>query len=225
MNAPAAIGHNNPPDPMEIIQSEHDGLFVEVANWLDGTPVENEGQMKAVDNLLASVKDVEKEAKDAKEDEYRPHKAACDAVVERWKPFLADLERMKKGLAKTVEDFKRKLAEEREAERRAKEREAREAMERARIAAALASAADLEAQREAAAAADAARAAVLAAKEVETVKGLRTFTVREVTDYTACARWVWVNDPEPLRTFLDEYVKRAPRVPDGAIERQEKRAV
>ena len=59
MNAPAVIGHNNPPDPIEVIQSAYDAVFSEVANWLDGSPVENEGQMREVDKLLASVKEAE----------------------------------------------------------------------------------------------------------------------------------------------------------------------
>ena len=115
MNERAVIGGNHPPepiDPMEAIQAHYDDTFSEVANWLDGSPVENEAQMKAVDALLASVKDAEKDAKAAKEDEYRPHKAAGDAVIARWKPFLDDLDRQKKCLAATVDAFKRKLAAE-----------------------------------------------------------------------------------------------------------------
>ena len=225
MNETAKIGHNNPPDPLEVIQSAHDGLFLEVNNWADGTPVASEDQMKAVDGLIRAVKDVEAEAKAAKEEEYRPHKASCDAVVERWKPFLADLERQRKCLTAAVDGFKRKLAEEREAERRAKEAAAREAMRAAEAAIRSADEANLEAQREAEAAMAAAREAQAAAKSVEAVKGLRTFTVREITDGTACARWIWVNDREALMGFLGDYVKRCAALPDGVVERTEKRAV
>lgn len=225
MNAPAVIGHNNPPDPIEVIQSAYDAVFSEVANWLDGSPVENEGQMREVDKLLASVKEAEKEAVAGKEDEYRPHKAACDAVVARWKPFLDDLSLQKKGLAAAVEGFKRKLAEAKEAERRAKEAAASEAMRKAEEAARAANLADLEAQREASAAIDAARAAQQAAKDVETVKGLRTFTVRDIVDGVACARWIWTNDRPAIMDFMEAYVKRADRLPDGVTERKEKRAV
>lgn len=39
MNALAPIGHNCPPtDTLEDVQSKHDDLFAEVANWLDGAP-------------------------------------------------------------------------------------------------------------------------------------------------------------------------------------------
>ena len=219
------LGHNNPPDPIEVIQSAHDALFVEVGNWTDGTAVESEAQMKAVDDLLKQIKGVETEAKAAKEDEYRPHKAACDAVVARWKPFLDDLDRQRKCLTAAVDGFKRKLAEVREAERRAKEAEAREAMRKAEEAARAANMADLEAQREAAAAIEAAREAQEAAKAVEAVKGLRTFTVREITDGTACARWIWQNDREALLGWMTAYVKNCTALPDGVTERKEKRAV
>ena len=225
MNVQATIGHNNPPDAIETIQAAYDSVFSEVANWLDGTAVENEAQMAAVDSLLKSVKECEKEAVAAKEDEYRPHKAACDGVVSRWKPFLDDLALQKKGLTAAVDSFKRKLAEAKEAERRAKEAEAREAMRKAEEAAKKANAADLEAQREAAAAIEAARVAQQAAKDVESVKGLRKFTIREITDGVACARWIWANDRAAIMEFMDAYVKRASTLPDGVTERTERRAV
>jgi chemotaxis protein histidine kinase CheA len=136
---------------MLAIQNEFEGVFAEVANWLDGTPVESDEHMRAVDSLLAAVKDAARMAKDAKEAEYRPHKAACDAVVTRWKAFLDDLDRQAKGLAAAASDYKRK----REAERQAAEREARAEAERkkaeAEAAARAASKNDIEAQREAAA--------------------------------------------------------------------------
>lgn len=225
MNQIPQIGHNNPPSPIEAIQSAYDGVFSEVANWLDGSPVENEAQMVEVDKLLAAVKDAEKEAVAAKEDEYRPHKAACDGVVARWKPFLDDLGLQKKGLAAAVDGFKRRLAEARDAERRAKEAEAREAMRKAEAAARVADAANLDAQRDAAAAIEAARVAQQAAKDVEGVKGLRTYTVREIIDGVACARWIWANDRPAIMEFMDAYVKRAASLPDGVTERKEKRAV
>ena len=153
MNERAVIGGNHPPepiDPMEAIQAQYDDTFAEVANWLDGSPVENEAQMKAVDALIANVKDAEKAAKEAKEAEYRPHKAAGDAVIARWKLFLDDLERQRKGLAAAVDGFKRKLAAEKaEAERKARA-EAEAKMRAAREAEERANAADLEAQRAAA---------------------------------------------------------------------------
>jgi hypothetical protein len=120
MNAPAQIGpgHNNPPDAIDEIRAQFADTLSEVENWLDGGAVENEGQMRAIDALLASVKEARTAADNGKEAEYRPHKLACDLVVARWKPLLDDLDRMKKGLAAAVTAFKNRLAAEKEAERR-----------------------------------------------------------------------------------------------------------
>jgi hypothetical protein len=52
----ATIGHNNPPDPIETITAPFDNDRAEAENWLDGTPVETEAQMKAVDALRATMR-------------------------------------------------------------------------------------------------------------------------------------------------------------------------
>lgn len=228
MNAIAQIGHNGGPrDIMEEIQATYDDTFAEVANWLDGTGVESEEQMAAVDALLAYVKSAEKEAAEAKEAEYRPHKKACDAVVARWKPFLADLERQQKGLIAAVNKFKQALAAKKDAERRTAEQAAWESTRKAREAAQAAEATGLEAQRAAAFALEQAEAAqrVANAAKRDTVKGMRTYTVREITDGTACARWLWANDREALLEYMADRVKRIAALPDGVSERTEKRAV
>ena len=230
MNERAVIGGNHPPepiDPMEAIQAQYDDTFAEVANWLDGSPVENEAQMKAVDALLASVKDAEKDAKAAKEDEYRPHKAAGDAVIARWKPFLDDLDRQKKGLAAAFDAFKRKLAAEKaEAERKARA-EAESKMRAAREAEERANASDLEAQRAAAMAKAEADEAVRSAREAskDTVKGLRAVTEYVVIDGTGLARWMWQNARDELEGFMADYARRNKLDLPGIVEaRTERRA-
>lgn len=213
MNPRAVIGGNSPPepiDPMEAIQRDYDDVFAEVGNWLDGSPVETEDQMRAVDGLLASVKEAEKQAKAAKEAEYRPHKDACDAVVARWKPFLDDLDRQTKGLAAAVSAFKRQ----REAERQEAERKARYEAERAREEAARAAraadAANIEAQREAARIQREAEEAQrkVAALAADKTRGLRTVTKYEITDHRAALHWIALNDREAVTGFIEEYVRR-----------------
>lgn len=230
MNARAVIGGNHPPEPidqMEAIQAAYDNTFLMVQNWLDGGPgVETEAQMKEVDSLLASVKEAEKDALAAKEDEYRPHKAACDGVVARWKPFLTDLDRQKKGLTKTFEAFKKKRADELAAEKRRKEQESerlrREAEEKARAA----NPADLDATREADAALEAARRATTEARRAETQKGLRTFDVTEVLDGTAYARWLWQNDRDWLLETMKARAATCKHHIPGVVEtRKDRRAV
>lgn len=207
-NPRAVIGGNAPPeeitDPLLQIQAKHDETFAEVANWLDGSKVETLAQMEACDKLLAEVKAAKKEAEDAKEVEYRPHKTACDAVVARWKLFLADLDRQANGLVAAVDEFKRAEAARKEAERKAAERKAWEETEAAKALAQSSVASDLEAQREVAAAAERAKEAqrVATAAKRNTVKGLRTVTTYHVIDARELARYLWEHD----RAAMDEYM-------------------
>ena len=39
--------HNNPPDPIDEALAPFGDVISEAENWLDGSPVENEAQMKA----------------------------------------------------------------------------------------------------------------------------------------------------------------------------------
>lgn len=225
-NERAVIGGNNPPvDPMEAIQEQYDNTFLMVANWLDGSPVETEAQMIEVDSLLASIKDAEKDAAAAKEAEYRPHKAAGDKVIARWKPFITDLDRQRKGLTAAVDTFKRKRAAELAEEKRIKEAEARQKMREAEEAAKLAAENDLDAQREAAAKMEAAQGAQRDAKAVQSVKGLRTYTVTEIVDGKTLINWIAQNDKEALMDFMRDYATKAADELPGVRRYQEKRAV
>ena len=57
------------------------------------------------------------------------------------------------------------------------------------------------------------------------MKGLRTYTVYEITDGTACARWIWQNDREAILEWMQSYVERSKATIDGVSVRTEKRAV
>lgn len=231
MNAPAKIGHNNPPDPIDEVRAKFADTILEVENWLDGAAVENEAQMKAVDALLASVKEARTAAEDAKELEYRPHKAACDAVVARWKPLLEDLDRMKKGLAAAVTAFKNKLAAEKEAERRKAWEEAEAKRKAAEEAQRIADMANLDERRKADELAAEAREAerMAQAAKKDTVKGLRTYYVPEITDPKACINWIAQNDKSAVMAFMEDYVARKTREGvrgiGGVTVHSEKRAV
>lgn len=231
LNPRAVIGANQPPepiDPMEAIQAAYDGVFMEVGNWADGAPVTSEAQMRAVDRLLESVKEAEKEAKAAKEEEYRPHKAAGDAVIARWKVFLDDLTRQRQCLASASEGFKQRLRAEQEAAERAARAEAARKTREAEEAAAKAQAADLDAQRAAAAAQQEAHEAQRRAVEAGRgkVKGLRTHTEYVVAERREFARWQWVNDQDAYFAFQDERARQLKLVIPGVVEAvTERRAV
>lgn len=204
------IGHNNPPDPIDQITEPFEVSRTEAESWLDGTPVENEGQMKAVDELRKAAREWRLALEAGQKSEAAPLHDAWKAALARWKPTIEDAQRIEKGLVALVDTFKRKLSEEKaEAERIARaaaDKARREAEEAARKA----DAADLEAQREAAAKMEAARAAqaeaVAASKD--TVKGLRTVTKYEITDHKALLHWIAQNDREAVTAFIDDYAQK-----------------
>lgn len=229
MNERAVIGGNFPPDPLDEALAPYGDAIEEAANWLDGEPVTTEAQMKAVDGILKLVKDAEKAAKGAEESEAKPLHDAWKAAKARYKPTLDDLDRLKKGLAGIVSDFKRKLAAEKaEAERKARE----EAAEARRVAEEKARAADetnIEAQRAAAEARreaeEAQRRAAAASKDQ--VKGLRTVTLHAIDDHKAALHWIAREDKAAMTAFIEEYVRRnhsLTRPIDGVRVWQDKRA-
>lgn len=219
--------HNSPPDPIDEAMAPFDAAREEAENWLDGTPVENEDQMKAVDALIKDMKSAKKAVEAAEESAAKPIYDAWKAEKARFKPTLDDIDRIVKGLVATVDAFKRKLAAEKEAARREAERKAWEETRKAEEAARAAADNDIEAQRAAAAQMEAAQEAqrqAMAAKN-DTVKGLRTYTIHEIVDGTACARWIWANDRDALLAWMQGYVERSSAKIDGVTIRTEKRAV
>jgi hypothetical protein len=209
MNAQAPIGHNGAPDPIDEALAPFGDVLTEAENWLDGSAVENEGQMKAVDAILRQIKAAEKAVKEAEESEAKPIYDQWKAAKARYTPTLTDIDRIKKGLIAIVDGFKRKLAAEKaEAERKARA-EAEAARRAAEEAARKADVADLEAQRQAAeakAAYDLAQAQAAAAAK-DTVKGMRKVTRYEITDHRALLNWIAVNDRDAITAFIEEYAR------------------
>lgn len=202
--------HNNPPDPIDEALAPFGDFISEAENWLDGASVENEGQMKAVDDLTKQIKAAKKAVEAAEESEAKPFYDQWKAAKARYKPTLDDLDRMVKGLVAAVDGFKHKLAAEKaEAERKAREEAAR-AMREAQEAARAAAASDIEAQRAAAAAQAAAEEAqrIAAAASKDTVKGMRTVTRYEITDHRALLNWIARNDREAMTAFIEEWARR-----------------
>lgn len=214
MNAPAVIGHNNPPDPIDAALAPFGDFIAEAETWLDGAVVETEPQMKAVDALTKEIKAAKKAVEAAEESAAKPFYDQWKAEKARFKPTLDDLDRIVKGLVAAVDGFKRKLAQAKaEAERKAREEADRKARE-AHEAAMRASDTDLEAKRAAAAAQaeaeEAQRRAAAASKD--TVKGLRTVTRYEITDHKALLNWIAKNDRDAITEFIEEYARKEHKV-------------
>jgi hypothetical protein len=210
--------HNNPPDLIDLAIEPFAAVIEEASNWTDGTVVENEAQMKAVDALIKEIKAASKEVGKDRDAATKPLHDAWKAEIARWKPTLDDLERITKCLVAAVDPFKRKLAEEKaEAQRKAWE-EANVARRAAEEAAAKANAADLDAQRQIEAARQAAIDAEIAAKAQakDTVKGMRTVHRHAIEDHRAALHWIARNDKGAVTAFVDAYVAKHHR--ENAID-------
>jgi hypothetical protein len=204
----STIGHNNPPDPIDTALAPFGDAIEEAQNWLDGQPIENEGQLRATDELLKTIKTAIRELNAARDEATKPLHEAWKAEIARWKPTQDDLERISKGLVAAQDPFKRVLAAKKEAEKRAAWEAAEKARKEAEEAAFAAKASDIEAQREAAEkAALAQRAAQEAsAKSKDKVKGMRTVHKYEIEDHRAALHWIAQNDRAAMTAFIEEYV-------------------
>ena len=202
--------HNNPPDPIDQIISAYDDSRTEAENWLDGASVENESQMKAVDDLRKAMRQMRLDLERGQKSAAAPLYDVYKAELARWKPTIEDAKRIEGGLVAAVDVFKRKLAEERrEAERLAWEA-ANKARQEAEAKAAAANAADIEAQREAAAAKEAAMEAERTAQAArkDQVKGMRSVTKYEITDHRALVNWIAANDRDAMTAFIEDWARK-----------------
>lgn len=209
MNAPSRL-HNNPPNPIDEALAPFDDARVEAEGWLDGKPVETEGQMKAVDALIKDMKAARKAVETAEESAAKPIYDQWKAEKAKFAPTITDLDRIVKGLVSIVDGFKRKLAAEKaEAERKA-QAEAWAKTRAAEEASRQADASNIEATRAAAKAMEEAeeaqRIAMAAAKD--TVKGLRTVTKYEITDHRALLNWIAKNARDDVTAFIEEWARK-----------------
>lgn len=202
--------HNNPPNPIDEALAAFGETIAEAEVWLDGKPVETEGQMNFIDSLTKEIKAARKAVEAAEESDAKPIYDQWKAAKARYKPTLDDLDRIVKGLVAAVDPFKRKQAAEKEAARKKAEAEAWEATRKAQEAARMADASNIEAQRQAAAAqaqAESAQKAAMAAKN-DTVKGMRTVTRYQIEDHRAALHWIAANDRDAMTAFIEEYTRR-----------------
>lgn len=210
MNAHPQIGDNNPPDPIDEALAPFGDTITEAESWLDGSKVESEGQMLAVDALTKEIKAALKSVNAGEKSAASPLHDAWKAEKAKWKPTIDDLTRIRDGLVSLVGDFKKKLAAEKAAAERAAWEEADRARREAEAKAAEAAGGDIEAQREAAAAKEQAAALVKEASATakDTVKGMRKVQKYEIQDHRAALHDIAQNDHPAMTAFIDEYVRR-----------------
>jgi len=203
-----AIGHNNPPDPIDEALAPWTDTISEAENWLDGEPVQSEEQMRAVDVILKDIKKAVKAVTDDRKAATAPLNKIWKEEIARWKPTEDDLARISKGLVALIDPYKRKIAAQKEAVTRTAWEEAQRIKREAEAAAAKAAASDINAQRgaEAArqAALDAEKAAQAASKNTE--RGLRKVHKYEIKDHRAALHWIAQNDKDAMTAFIEAYV-------------------
>ncbi len=210
----AAIGHNQPPDAFGALKAHIDDLDLEARNHLDGEPIANAEQAKAVSKILDDARKAAKAADEARKDEKRPHDEAGKAVQAKWQPLIGQAElaatTAKKALAPWLEAQEAaQLAEAAEAARIADE-----AADKARQAAEAARPEDLASQTTVRVLQENAEAAGKAAKRAGKARplaeggsravGLRTSYTAEITDPVAFIRWAWEHRKPDVTAFLDE---------------------
>jgi len=202
--------HNGPPDPIDEALAPYGDAIAEAENWLDGTPVKTEEQMKAVDAIIKEIRSAKSAIAKAEKSATAPLHDTWKAEIARWKPTKDDIDRRLKGLAGVVDPFKQKLVEEKEAIKRAAYAEAQRKEREAKDAARKVDVSNYEASSEAARlqseAIEAKKAASVANKD--TVKGLRQVTKYEIEDHRKALHWIAGNDRSAMTAFIEEYVRR-----------------
>lgn len=226
---------NNPP-PEASFSMAIDDLYEEAKNFIDGTPVETQGQADAIGKIVSELKQIRKAADSARTDEKRPHDDAAKAVQAKWKPLLDKADRAIDAAGKPLTAFLVRLENERRAEAQRLADEAAKAAQQAQ-----------EAHRNVASLDDAERADELAKEAVKLEKaarrtdkaksnvagvnraiGLRTYWKATVTDFGALLRYMKEARPDDLKALLSDYaisqMNAGARQIPGVLIEQEKRA-
>lgn len=229
---PAPQGHNNPP-AFDAFSMALDEAYDTAKDFLDGAPIETQGQADAVGKIVSEVKRIKKDADEARKAEKEPHLEAGRAVDAKWKPLAERADTIIKAAQQPLTAYLSKLAEEqRAAENKAREeaaKKAQEAIEATRAAQGSVEAIEhaKELEREAdKAAREAAKAGKVKAHVagMDRAIGLRTYQVAEVTDRRALLEYVMKNDADALTAWLEEYARKAlPLQLPGVTIRTERR--
>lgn len=220
MNDLSPMGHNNPPDPIELVVAEYDAVISEAQNWGDGEPVTDEASMKAVDAVLKEFKTYKSALAKAGKERTDPLHKAWKAEVAAVKIYTDDADLMQKALVDIVAPFKAKLVAQKEAERRAAWDEAERVRKAAEQAERDAQAGNIDQLREAETAKQEALEATKAAQaaQKDTVKGLRTVTHHEIVSMRDLVNWIAATDKGAMAEFATEFArKRHGDIPDAIV--------
>lgn len=229
---------NNPP-VFEAFSLHVEELMIEASNFLDGKPIENQGQADDVGKLLDAIRKVKKDADGARAEEKKPFDEGARSVQTKWKPLLERCDTVADVAKRALTPWLQKLEDEQRAEANRKA----ELAEAARLAALAAereasNAPDLDAAERAKEAIKFAEKAERAAAKAGNAKpqavggskaiGLRISWTAEVTDPVAFARWLWTarrdDYLEWLQSMADQMARTRPAVP-GVLYHEQRGAV
>lgn len=193
-----------------------DDLYSEAANFVDGQPVETQGQADALAAIITGAKQIRKDADAARKVEKQPHDEAAKAVQAKWVPVLTKVDDVIAAVQKPLTAWLQAQEAERQriaAEARAEaDRLAAEAVAAARTSGSLE---DITATRNLQdAAVDAAKVAKRAEKAKAHVQGggraigLRTYWDVTMTDGKAAVQWAMRRHADDLRDYLMGLAKR-----------------
>ncbi len=217
-------GDNQPPPltPLEAARETLADLALESGNWLDGEPILDGEQAKAVAKLLDDARKAKTRFDGERKAEKAPHDQAAKAVDASWKPVIADADRIVEVSKAAQTVWLIKLDDEKRALEAATRKVAEEAAEAARKVAAENDGSLAAAKARDAAVEEAKRTewvAQQAANEKAGAKGegmarsvsLRTTWRADVKDRRALLNHIAKNHPDDLSAFLDEWAARAVR--------------
>lgn len=220
INPRAVIGANKPPQtPFEAVKARIEGLHLEASNFLDGEKIETAEMAQAVEKLETELKAAIKQAEEARKAEAKPFDDAKAEIQARYNELTGETKAVT-GIAiraldackKALTPYRIKVQQEKdEAARKAREeadrirQEAIEAHRKANEA----SLAEQERAAELLRQSEAAQKVANRAEKATTIKtGLRTTYSAEITDLSALAKHVWVQDPDGLRGLMQGWADR-----------------
>lgn len=225
----AGPGHNNPPEPTTepakqdraaAIREIGAGVMQAAQMVTKAGPVEDDEQLKVADDVLASVKEFEKQVKEKKEEIWRPLKNAADQAAADFAPLLKSIEATKKAIAGKVSDYKAAKAKESAAAQEKAKAELDAALklkeEAEKAAEETGDLAAIEAAEAAKVQAKAARKSISAAKK-EKPKGMRTVEIVVLKDPRAALNYLARTDPETLKALLTSWAEEVRKLDEAAF--------
>lgn len=183
--------------PVEIHGMNIDDLFDQAKQWLDGKPIETQGQADDVGKLLEMIREARKAADAQRDIEKRPHDDASKAVQKVWKPLLDKCDLAASTARSALTPWRVKLEEEQKAAAIEAQRVADEAAAKLRAAHTTTAPDDLEGQIVRNDLEQQAKDAAKAAKRASNAKAptsgtrLRSYYSAEITDHIAFGKWAW----------------------------------